>query len=135
MYIRYWEMGSLDSIEVRDVRHFCIVPEECGMEDGSLVDGASIYDKSPEIAEDLANNFIQSLSSYLLGGEEKVFVGFKKRTNVFSVEGFSEDYGQLAWFESSAAAKKVLDEICKALDAGKQFFDLTLYGDDGNLLN
>lgn len=46
----------------------------------------------------------------------------------FQAEG---DMAALQWFSSKAAASMVLDKLCAALDAGKQVFDLTAYGEDG----
>lgn len=42
-----------------------------------------------------------------------------------------DDRAALHWFSSWAAATKALDKLCAALDAGKQFYDLTVYGEDG----
>jgi len=126
MYIRYFTAGPINYADVRDVRHFHIE---------RLDSGAAIVDAMAERSAYFGNEAIKSLASYLLGGKDKVEPTCRIRDDVISIDleyaSFSEE---LAIFDSAEAAAKVLDEICKALASGKQYFDLTLYGDDGNLL-
>lgn len=133
MYIRYRNVGTLNEIEVRDVRFFRIADAgEIELEDGSEADSFSICDASVGLAVNSGNQAIQSLASYLLGSKEKVFDGCCLRKDVFSLEE-NECLSELAVFLSKEAAIKVLDEICAAMEAGKQFFDLTRYDENGNL--
>lgn len=48
--------------------------------------------------------------------------------------GAEDDRAALRWFSSWAVACRMLDKLCAALDAGKQFFNLTAYGEDGEVL-
>ena len=84
---------------------------------------------------DFASDAVKSLASYLLGGENKVFHDCRERDDVYSIDlHFTQFPEELAIFDSVEAAAKVLDDICRALDSGKQYFDLTRYGNNGNLL-
>lgn len=135
MYIKFCGMGSHSTnAEIRDVRCFYTCPEECGMEDGSVVDGVTLCDGAIEDTAQFTDLAIQSLASYLIG-IKKVWPDCRKREDIIYIDDFWSDRRGLAWFRSQEAAQRVLDEIGRALDAGKQFFDLTKYGDDGQLLD
>lgn len=124
MYIRYFTAGPLNYADVRDVRHFHIEQTESG---------AAIIDAMAKRSACFGNDAVESLASYLLGGKDKVEPTCRKRDDVISIDlEFAPFSEELALFESAEAAAKVLDEICRALDSGKQYFDLTRYGDDGN---
>lgn len=126
MYIRYFPAGSVNCADVRDVHHFHIEQMESG---------ASIVDALAKRSAYFGNDIVKSLASYLLGGEDKAFSACRERNDVYAIDlQFTPFPEELAVFDSVEAAAKVLDEICRSLDSGKQYFDLTRYGNDGNLL-
>lgn len=130
MYIKY-RIGS-GSYEVRDIRYFTIRAETCELENGSEVEGASICDGAAKRAADFGDLAIQAHASYF-AGKNTVRPNSEKRADVIWLDEDWADESFLAWFQSKVAAQKVLDEICKALENGKQFFDLTKYDESGNL--
>lgn len=134
MYIRYRNQGTLDAIELRDIRFFC-VRESGGLkeEDGTEIQMYSICDASQESTAQLCNEAVESLASYLLGGEDKVFDNLKYRKDIIRI---SEDItlAELADYRSKAAAFKVFNALCVALEEGKNYFDLTKYDENGNLI-
>lgn len=134
MYIRYLDQNSdqksIESIVVRDVRWFCINPRITANDE---VDGFCICDDMVNKANVFGNALVEYLACFLLDGDEKVFPGCRVRKDVLPI-GDGDGNFELAWFESQEAALSVLEKICLALDAGKQFFDLTQYGADGKYL-
>lgn len=126
MYIRYFTAGPYNCADVRDVRHFHIE---------QLETGASIVDALAQRSVNFGSDAVKSLASYLLGSVDKVLPDCRERDDVYSIDlHFTQFSEELAIFDSVEAAAKVLDDICRALDSGKQYFDLTRYGNDGNLL-
>ena len=131
MYIRYPHPAYISRSLVRDVRFFSV--EQTAAPDDEEGDFYAICDASIEPVTHYCNDVILSLSSYLLGGDEKVLVGgVKYRDDVLLLEP-DESLKELAYFNSPQAALKVFNAICAALDAGKQYFDLTAYDENGNL--
>ncbi len=45
------------------------------------------------------------------------------------------DGAALRWFSSWAVACKVLDKLCEAIARGDRLFDLTAYGEDGEVID
>jgi len=137
MYIRYRDSSNptntAESIVVRDIRWFCIEPQTID-DHGTKIEGAAICDGMMNNAVAFGNAAVEYLAGYILGNE-KVFPNGKLRKNVIPIgDGGIDFYSDLAWFESMEIACMILDKICQAMDEGKQFFDLTQYGEDGKLL-
>lgn len=134
MYIKF--KNEFGRPEVRDVRHFDIRSVDCGEEDGSTTHGAELVDMGFELAADFVDAAVEYACGLLLGGRSDVDrVRCRKENAPVSVvktySHFCPDMAALAWFRSWEAAEEVREHICEALDAGKQFFDLTRYGEDG----
>lgn len=133
MYIKYIDQQT--GVEnVRDIRHFKIVPQKCKELDGSTTDGAVICDGSVEIMTFFADMVIESATSYAMDGAETIRrMRYRKldppQSVTQSYEGLQAD--ELAWFSSAGAAKRVLNFLCEALDAGRQYFDFTIYDEAG----
>lgn len=134
MYIKY--RYSEAGYRVRDVRHFAIRRSSCEEADGSLTDGAEIYDAGREEAADFADTFAAYQASLIADDAERVeAMSLSDRNPVDSLwdvyaNEISDD-SALAWFRSRLAADKVMGHLCEALAAGKQFFDMTRYGEGG----
>ena len=130
MYIRYWNPAYVGHFLVKDVRYF-------GIEDaGEDEDGVNLYaicDLTIDSLSRQCNDAICSLATHILGGDEKILRGAMYRDGIRCVNHDDEWKEDLAFFNSPQAAIKVLNEICAALDAGKQYFDLTVYDESGNL--
>lgn len=135
MYVKYLEGLSGREI-VREVKGFCIEDEDCEEEDGGVTHGASICDAWMEEAAFFANCCAQDLAGLLLdSGEEARRRQCRMRDPAVTVDSVYQDLDlrALAWFHSREAAEVVLDELCEVLARGGQFFDLTLYGEDGRM--
>lgn len=137
MYIRFHSPRT-NQIELRDVRHFAIRSAgNVRMENGSTIECFSLCDATFEILEMYGNEVIQSLSSFLLGGEQKVDSALesKRVIQVGDNEGSSvSDFSELGIFDSYEIACGLLNEICEAMKAGKTYFDLASYGSNGKPL-
>ena len=137
MYIRYrdthYPIDTAEGIVVRDIRWFYIEPQTID-DHGTKIEGAAICDGMMNNAVTFGNAAVEYLAGYMLG-DEKVFPNGKRYKSVLPIgDGGGDFYSDLAWFESIEIARLVLDKICQAMDEGKQFFDLTQYGEDGKLL-
>ena len=121
MYVRYVAGNVFDVPDVRDVRHFSLRPCD-NQENGPM----ELYDAGMVLSSALADAAVE-----LLTVQDKE----SKRKNRAALESYAID--QLAWlasYESKEAAMRVLDDICKAIDAGKRYFDLTQYNGNGELI-
>lgn len=136
MYIKF--KNEFGRIEVRDVRRFDIRRADCEEEDGSATHGAELYDLSFELAGDFADMAVEYACGIMLEGQSGVdAIRFRKHGAPISVAkqytDHCPDISALAWFHSREAAEGVLDELCGVLARGGQFFDLTIYGEDGRV--
>lgn len=131
MYIRYRKGLRSDAFEVRDVRHFCVYEEPDEVDDG--VKGFSVCDAGMEFLENFANEAIEYRAALALAGTDRDFFNIKKKCDDKRVCDWTWEHFHLQWFRTREAAQAALLAICQALDAGKQYFDLTLYDENGKL--
>lgn len=136
MYIRF--KNEFGRVEVRDVRRFDIRSADCEEGDGSTTHGAELYDLSFEIAGDFADMVVEYACGILLKGRAEVdAIRLRRRDTPVSVAKQYTDYcpdiSGLAWFNSWEAAGRVMDALCQVLARGGQFFNLTIYGEDGEV--
>lgn len=133
MYFKY--SVSAQVCHVREVRHLAIRRSACEERDGSVTNGAEIFDAEFESAADFADTFAAYMASLVVEDVRQVeAMSLPDRNPISSVWGTMDDFAgdyTLAWFNTWAAAEKVLGEICDALARGERFFDLTSYGEDG----
>lgn len=134
MYVKY--RGPCCWPHVREVRSFAIRGQECEEVDGVIIAGAELYDAGYETVAEVLDTFAEYLASLMVEDVRQVESMREPQHNpIESVFGtYGNDYtdeATLRWFNSHDAAEKVLNDICEALSAGKQFFDLTAYGEDG----
>ena len=136
MYTKYRDPLT-GTVQVRDVRHFRIRPLDCEEEDGSTTHGAVICDGFVERAAFFGGALAGEIAGLLLDGDEKVHRRRTRKTDkVVTVDDVftgMPECEELAWFRSWEIAEKVMDKLCQVLANGRQFFDLTIYGEDGEV--
>ena len=113
LFIHYFSRNPLSSgVCVRNVEHFTIRSYSYVTDDGNGVDYSDICDDSFYAMKDFCD-----LTTRIFKGEP----------HTVDLANFSEWYGCLARFSSLEDAQRVLNDICAAIAAGKNYFDLTPY--------
>ncbi len=136
MYIKYrdFNYSGCEQVRVCSAHHLCVVKVDCEEENGITTHGAAIQDRIKiEIAQ-IIDAMVENIVDYVTDGEYKHRCKACGYEPVPFLSDFYEDECELMWFSSEAAAQKVFDDICTAMDSGKHYFDLTLYGEDGEHL-
>ena len=118
MYVRYVGGNVFDVPDVRDVRHFSIrsIAGHSNPDDERM----ELYDAGLVLPSALGDTAIKRMTT--------------SQERETTLETFVDEFNGLHIFNNKEAAMRVLDEICKAIDAGKRYFDLTQYNDNGELI-